>query len=204
MLKVYVLTYCFPAGDVEEVDGHPEFDVFFLARQGEDLDRRYGPECVYHMPNHDLRCRCAGRDSDHIDIMQPFRPNFPAIGDEMRWNAGLDPNLAKSIGIGAVRRSDHKNYVYQLGQFEQGSLAILRRIANILGAGSYDVLKAAKQGCNDAARIVDAERSLRHVRDRSILGKVQRVDILFRLHQQHGARDLPQRTLDFGVAGMTD
>src|SRR6185437_14046243 len=204
MLKIYVLTYCFPAGDVEKVDRHPEFDVFFLTRQSEDFDRRYGSEGVYHIPNHDLRCRCAGCDSDDIDIMEPFRPNFPAIGDEMRWNASFDPNLAESIGIGAVRRSDHKYDVYQLGEFEQGSLAILRRIANVLCTGAYDVLKAAKQGCDDAARIVDAKRSLRHVRDRGVLGKVQGIDVFFGLYQQDRAWNLSQRTLDFRMAGMAD
>ena len=71
-------------------------------------------------------------------------------------------------------------------------------------SGPDHVAEFAVERGDDAFGVVDAERRLRHVGDRRVGRKRERVDILFVLHQQHLARDLAERALDLGVTGMAD
>src|SRR5262245_3159264 len=136
--------------------------------------------------------------------MQPLRPYFGTACNKVGGNACFYANFAKSVRIRTVLSSHHKDNVHELGEFEQCGLAILCCIADILRAGADDVLEPPEQGRNDPTRIVDAQRGLRHVGNRGILGEGEGLDIVLRLHKQDRSRNLANSSFHLRVAGMTD
>src|ERR1041385_3875734 len=134
--------------------------------------------------------------------MQPLRSYFGTACYQVGGNARFYADFAKPVRIGTVLSSHHKDNVHKLGEFEQGGLAILCRIADILGAGADDVLEAPEQGRNDPTRVVYAQGRLRHVGYRSVLWKGEGLYILLRLHKQDWSRNLPHRAFHLGMAGM--
>ena len=71
--------------------------MFILAGQGEDLHRLDGTQRINHVPNHDFGRRGSSRNANNLDVMQPFRFYFAAIGDQVGRNAGFNPDFAQPI-----------------------------------------------------------------------------------------------------------
>src|SRR4029079_17176541 len=57
MPKITILADLLGTDHIQKFYRHPEFDVFILAGQGENLDRLDGLQRIDHVPNHELRGR---------------------------------------------------------------------------------------------------------------------------------------------------
>src|SRR5207244_11377391 len=115
------------------------------------------------------------------------------VGDQVGGNAGFNANLAQTIRVRAVLGADDEDHVDQLGQFEEGSLAVLCRVTDVLRPRTDDVLETAEERRDDSFGIVNTERGLGHVGDRRILRKIKPIYVRFGLHEDHGPGDLSQR-----------
>ena len=122
----------------------------------------------------------------------------------MGRNSGFQPDFAQTVRIRAVGGAHHEDNVHQLAEFTQGHLAILCRVADVLGARPDNVRKFPIKRRDDAFCVVDRQCRLRDVGDRGLRRQVERLNFLLVLHQQHLAGDLPERALDFRMAGMAD
>src|SRR5262245_2538849 len=191
MPKITILADLLGSSHVKQLNRYPEFDVFILAGQGENLYRLNRTQRIDHVTYHDFRCRGTGCNANNLYIMQPLAPYFVSIGDQVGGDASFDADLTQAIGVRAVLRADDENNIYQLGQFEQGRLTVLCCIADILRAGPDNVLEAPEQRRNDPLCVIDAEGRLRHICDRRILGQIEPIHILLRLNEEDGAGDLP-------------
>src|SRR5262245_18354325 len=190
MPKIAILADLLGPGHVEQFYGHPEFNMFILTGQSEDLYRLYRTQSIDHITHHDFRRRSTSCNANNLHVMQPLSLDFTAIGDQVGGNARFDTNLTKAVRIRAVLCANNKNNIDQLGQFEQGCLAVLCRIADILRTRSYHVLETPEQRRNDPLSIVDAKRGLRHIGDRRVVRQVKPLNVLFRLYENYGTRNL--------------
>src|SRR6476620_12392056 len=136
--------------------------------------------------------------------MQPLRSYFGTACYKVGGNACFYAYFAKPVRFGSVLSYHQEDNVYKLGEFEQRGLAILCRIADILRAGADDVLEPPEQGRDDPARIIDAQRSLRHVGNRRVLGEGEGLDIFLSLHKQDRAGNLADGSFHLRMAGVTD
>ena len=93
MPKITILADLLGTGHIQKFYRHPEFDVFILAGQGEDLHRLDGPQRIDHVPNHDLRRRGTSRNANNLDVMQPLRLYFTAICYQVAWERRLRPRF---------------------------------------------------------------------------------------------------------------
>src|SRR6476469_3167016 len=115
MPKITILADLLGTDHIQKFYRHPEFDVFILTGQGEDLDRLDGPQRIDQVPNHDLRRRGTSPNANNLDVMQPPPLYFTAICDQVAGNAGFDPNFAQPIRIRTILSSDHENHVDKPG-----------------------------------------------------------------------------------------
>src|SRR5690349_8908555 len=115
MPKIAILADLLGTDHIQKFYRHPEFDVFILAGQGEDLDRLDGPQRIDHVPNHDLWRRGTSRNANNLDVMQPLLLYFAAIGDQVAGNAGFNPNFAQPIRIRTILSSNDENHVDKPG-----------------------------------------------------------------------------------------
>src|SRR5229473_2595288 len=86
----------------------------------------------------------------------------------------------------------------------RSALAVLRRVANVLGVGADDGREALAQRIDHGARVVDAERGLG---DEGELGRVADLEprhFLGARDEMDLAIDAAHRALDLGMAGMAD
>ena len=169
-----------------------------------NLDRAEPAQRVDNVLHQHLRRRSAGGDADRLRAVEPFRLHFAAVGDEIAGRAGLVADLAQPVGIGTVLGADHQNNVHQRREFAHRGLAVLRGVADVARFRADDVGKPAMQRGDDAARVVDAQRRLRHVGDRRIVGNIERVDVVLGLHQCHRLGNLAHRAFDLRMAGVAD
>ena len=82
------------------------------------------------------------------------------IFDQIARHPAFGGDLAQPVRVRAVRRADDKDDIDDLGEFARRPLAVLRRVADVLGVGADDRRKARLQRLDDGARIIDAERRL--------------------------------------------
>ena len=88
--------------------------------------------------------------------------------------------FAQPVGIGAVRRADHEDHVDKLGEFLDGILAVLRRITDVFLMRPFDAWESTVQSRHNIPALIDAERSLRHIREMLVVFHLQF------LHVAHG------------------
>ena len=81
---------------------------------------------------------------------------------------------------------------------------MLRGIADVGNVGPFEVAEPGLEGCDHAARVVDAERRLGDVGDGRIVRQVEPGDVLDRRDEVNGRADLPRGAFDLGMAGMAD
>ena len=83
-------------------------------------------------------------------------------------------------------------------------LAIFGGVADVLGGWPLDVRKARLEGGNDVAGLVQAERSLRQVRDPVRIGHGQRLHLFGRTHHLGHQGRLAQSSDDFIMIAVPD
>ena len=181
-----------------------EFDGFVPAGELADIDRIEPPQRFDDVFHQHFRRRGAGGDADGFGVAEPARIELAAVGDQIARRAGLLADLAQPVRIRAVLGADHKDNVDELAQFAHRGLPVLRRITNVARLRPDDVGEAVVQRGDDAARVIDAQRGLRHIGDRRIGGNVELVDVGFGLDQSDRLGDLAHRALDLRMAGMAD
>src|SRR6266511_4095249 len=125
-------------------------------------------------------------------------------GEEIARNAGLGADFPQPIGVGTVLRTDHENHINVMTEFPHRRLPVLGGVADVSDLGSDDVVISPFKRGNDAASVVDAQRSLRHIGDRRVGRNIERLDVLFALYQDYGTVDLAERALDLRMAGVAD
>ena len=93
-----------------------------------------------------------------------------------------------------------------MAQLAHGGLAVLRRIADVARVGADDVGEAALQRIDDAARVVDRQRGLRHIGDRRIdaADRASSTSASRSARARTGAGNLPDRAFDFRMARVSD
>src|SRR5262245_27946502 len=100
--------------------------------------------------------------------------------------------------------ADDENHIDVMTEFPHRRLAVLCGVADVSDLWPDDVAVATFKRSNDAAGVVDAQRSLRDIGNGRIGRNIERRDVLFALHQHHGAVDLAERAFDLGMPGMAD
>ena len=148
--------------------------------------------------------RGAGGDADGSDALDPARVERVGIGNEIGGHALLGGDLAQAVGVRAVGGADDEDDVDIERQLARGVLAVLRRVADVLGIGADDGGEALAQRIDDRAGVVDAERRLG---DEGELGRVAHGevgDFLGAGDEMDLAVDPPHGAFDLGMPGMAD
>ncbi len=87
--------------------------------------------------------------------------------DQERARAAHPRNLDQPVRIRALLRADDQHRIADLHQFLDGILAILGRVADVVGLRRLHRRETLLERLHDLARIIDAERGLRDRRDTS-------------------------------------
>ena len=91
--------------------------MLLAARQSRDFDLAKSSQRVYDVLDQHLGRGGAGSDTDGLGVLDPFRHELAAVGDEIARNAGLRADLAQAIGIGTVLGADHQDHIDVMAQF---------------------------------------------------------------------------------------
>jgi len=81
MPKITILADLLRSGHIKQFDRYPEFNMLILAGQGANLHRSNRTQRIDHVTHHDFGRRGARCNANNLDVMQPFRLYFAAIGD---------------------------------------------------------------------------------------------------------------------------
>ena len=92
-----------------------------------------------------LRGRSAGRNRNGVDALQPFRPDFAQIVNQIRGHAGLLANLHQPPRIRTVLRTHHQQQLAQRRYRFDRQLPVLSGIANVLRRRTLNLRKPLPQ-----------------------------------------------------------
>ena len=96
----------------------------------------------------------------------------------MRVRAEIARDLDKTVGVGAVFRTDDEEEISFRSYLLDRDLAVLGGVANILRGRTFDVGEFLLQRGDDVFGFVEAERGLREIRDAIGIGHGERLDLL--------------------------
>lgn len=164
----------------------------FSSRPGNtDLDRSDSPHRFDHVIHEYLGRRSAGRNADVRRILQPFRIELAAVGNQITRDAGLGADFAKPVRIRAIGSAHHQDHVDQLAQVPYRRLSVLCRIADIPDIRALNICKAGQKGRNDVFRVVDRQGGLGDVGHWRICRQIQGLNLFDALNEQHGGGNWP-------------
>ena len=123
-----------------------KFDIFFAAREHRDRDRSDAPQRLDHVVDENLGRRGAGGDADGLGVLQPFRIELAAIGNQITRNSGFGADFAQPVRVGTVGGPHHQDHVHQLAEVPYRRLAVLCRIADIPDVRALNVCKSLPEG----------------------------------------------------------
>ena len=151
-----------------------------------------------------LRRRCARRDADRLDAVEPRLVDLADVVDQMRGDARGVRDLDEPLRVRRVRRADHEQQVDLVEQLLHRPLPVRRRVADVFLRRLFDPREAAAQHVDDLARLVDRERGLRDVREPPPVGQLDRLGVGDRLDEDDRVRRLAHRAHDLLVARVAD
>ena len=122
----------------------------------------------------------------------------------MRGAAAARGHFLQAVRIRTVRGADDEHQVNVARDLLHRLLSIVCRVADILEFRSPQAGIALSERGNEVARIVDAERRLRDVRDGRTGRHRQPLDVEHVRHHVNGLRHLADSADDFVVAGMAN
>ena len=178
----------------------------FSSRPGstETVDRSDPPQGLDHVVDQHFRRRGAGGDADGLGILQPFRVQFAAVGDQITRDAGFGADFAQPVRVGTIGGAHHQDDVHELAEVPYRRLAVLCRIADIPDVRALNICKTLLKGRDDVLGVVHAQGGLGDVGHRGVRRQRQSRHIVDVLDQQHRAGNLAHGSLDLGMAGMAD
>ena len=163
-----------------------------------------GTEPFAHAFDEPLWRRCARRQADGLDVLEPALVDVGLVVDQVSRDSGLTRHLDEPVRVGRVGRADHEEQVDLREQLLHRPLAIGGRVADVLALRPADLREAALQHLDDLRGLVDRERGLRDVGERRVLRQCQPLGVLDGLDERDRLRRLADRADDLLVAGMTD
>ncbi len=182
----------------------PEPYVLGHARQRRHVHCAEAAQPRQHALHQQLRCGGAGGQPDGRDAVEPLGLQAGRVVDQVAGPSQLLPDLPQAVGVGAVLGPDHQDDVNNGCQVPHRLLPVLGGIADVPHVRPGDGGETLLQRGDDAARVIDRERGLRHVGQRQGVCDVEGRHVPHGLHQVNAAVDLADGALDLGMPGMAD
>ena len=138
---------------IRQLRRHAEANILGDAGQHLELDLVELAQPVDQLLHQLVRRRGAGGDADRLGALDPARVERVGIGDEIARHALLGGDLAQAVGVRAVGGADHQHDVDHHGQLARRALAVLRRVADVLGVRTDDRRESARSSASITARV---------------------------------------------------
>src|SRR5438309_9708356 len=148
-------------------------------------------------------CRRSGRDPDRRVTVEELDVQLALAVDQLGPGARVARDFDETLRIGARLRADHENQRRLLGESLDGVLAILRRVANVIGGGAPEVTESLLERIDGAAHGAESQAGLRDDRYRFASG-VESLRVLRGLDHDRSARSLAARADHLHVVRVSD
>ncbi len=163
-----------------------------------------GAKTIHHLGDQEFRGGGAGAYAHAFKAFGPFGVDIRGLGDEEASDAKLCGDLDKPIAVRRGGSADDQDELGASGEFLDGVLTVLGRVADIIPARQFDPGEARLQGIHDLPGVVNGKRRLGHAAKAFRVADLEGCDILGLFHQVHCTWSLAHGALDFDVAGVAD
>ena len=188
-----------------EVLRQGEPDVLRHRLDAFDLRVSERPQTFDDVANEDLGHGCARGQAHRRHAFQPGGVDLlGAIHPVGGSRTGLQRDLDQAHRVGRIRRSHHDDGVALGSHRLDRALAILSRVADVVGRRVDEVREPLPEQLDDLEGLVDRERGLGDPHDLVRIADLDRVDLLGAVDDLDVLGRLSLRALDFLVPGVPD